>query len=476
MALEELKLPAAIAPWTVPFILYSLLPLLGTAALAFQLPAVAQSKARATLYAFGGLINGGSIVFILSFTTLSDAHFPIYLACLATLFAGLALIPNFSKIPPATAFTAPILGSHITFWSTPETSLSFIVAFGVSIAFAFAAAKKTHKFNSKLHKLPELVLLGLSVVTVYSYLYSGYSQSNWFPFLAPAFAIALKLIRLRPFHTLADLFLLPLLLDLVFFVDSGQAFATRAIVLALYGLLLASPIIWPRTERNLCFLHRFGIGRKTAHVLVAILAFVNASHMESWLQSQITLLAAAIFFFAIWRFHRHRIAFIACIAFTGSLLLSLFDQFVSHRSNSPWSWQILLIGLSLCLFALVAGSIVKLRPTRRIGSRNITLTAYLAAIASYLAAAFTFAYPPLSLDSYYTPIIAVYCLALISLGIAKRIKPFRIVALAGFLLPLGRLFFIDIQETLHRIIAFAVLAVLFTTIGYLYTRFASRIE
>ncbi|QXD32040.1 hypothetical protein [Candidatus Pelagisphaera phototrophica] len=50
------------------------------------------------------------------------------------------------------------------------------------------------------------------------------------------------------------------------------------------------------------------------------------------------------------------------------------------------------------------------------------------------------------------------------------------VAIIGLTLPLFRLFVYDIWDTLIRIIAFDVLALLFIFVGYLCHRFQSRIE
>jgi hypothetical protein len=72
--------------------------------------------------------------------------------------------------------------------------------------------------------------------------------------------------------------------------------------------------------------------------------------------------------------------------------------------------------------------------------------------------------------------MALFCLILVAVGIGAKIKPYRMVAIIGFALPLFRLFVYDIRDTLIRIIAFAVLAVLFIFVGYLYHRFQSRIE
>ena len=95
---------------------------------------------------------------------------------------------------------------------------------------------------------------------------------------------------------------------------------------------------------------------------------------------------------------------------------------------------------------------------------------------SFIIIVLALSYKDLSLDSYYTPLMALYSLGLVIAGIALKCKPYRLVGIIGLLLPLFRLFVYDIKETLYRIIAFAVLAVLSVLIGFLYHKFQTRIE
>ena len=76
----------------------------------------------------------------------------------------------------------------------------------------------------------------------------------------------------------------------------------------------------------------------------------------------------------------------------------------------------------------------------------------------------------------YTPCLTAFSTGLLILGIVLKSRPYRLVALISFLVPLFRLIVFDIRETLFRIIAFAVLAVVLTLAGFLYQKFSSRIE
>jgi len=60
-------------------------------------------------------------------------------------------------------------------------------------------------------------------------------------------------------------------------------------------------------------------------------------------------------------------------------------------------------------------------------------------------------------------------------GLYFRSVQMRLVGFGGLALAIGRVFAVDVKDTFHRIIAFAVLAVVFLVLGYLYTRFRSVI-
>ncbi|MBC2605865.1 hypothetical protein [Pelagicoccus albus] len=476
LAFWDLLSSRSVAVWSIPFILYFLLPILGTAALGLQLDALTQNKARKTIYFLAGISSGGLLCLFSALNVPDEAQIPLYLAGLAIATGCLATIPRFYSIPVIASSAVCITIGHFVFWSEPENLWSFVAITAVSILFAYQATRRVACFKSKASNLPELTLLGLSVISTYWYFYSGYETLPLFPLFAPAFSVVLRLVRIRPFRTLGDLFLIPLLVNIGNLLSSESSFWIHVLSLALCYCLFFGSSLRPRFERNLYFLRTWGLGRKLGQPFITALILTHCSRIEDWFQSQGILLAATVLFFLLWRLQRHRTSLICSVFLSLISLSNLYETGNFYSDQSPWSWQFLSIGLSFSVFALLAGTVVSFRTSRKIREPLGKVLIYLATIASYLAAAITLAYPGLSLDSYYTPIIAVYCLGLISLGIALKVKPFRIVALAGFVLPVGRLFLVDIQETLHRIIAFAVLAVLFTTIGYLYNRFASRID
>ena len=97
-------------------------------------------------------------------------------------------------------------------------------------------------------------------------------------------------------------------------------------------------------------------------------------------------------------------------------------------------------------------------------------------MTAFIVFAASFQYPLLNLDHLYTPLLAVFSIGLIAIGIVLKSRPYRYVAMLSFVVPVYRLFAYDIKETLYRIIAFAVLAILLTIVAFLYHKFSSRIE
>ena len=69
-------------------------------------------------------------------------------------------------------------------------------------------------------------------------------------------------------------------------------------------------------------------------------------------------------------------------------------------------------------------------------------------MTAFIVFAASFQYPLLNLDHLYTPLLAVFSIGLIVLGIVLKSRPYRYVAMLSFLVPIYRLFAYDIGETL----------------------------
>lgn len=473
LCIWDLDTAAALQTWSASWLLFLAAPALATAAFAFLRPAWDGDLNRSALYALACFANGVFAVAVIARSNAADSAQAIYLSVLAALFAGLAALPRFNRALPVAASAPLLLASHLTYWFSPHNEWAFAATALVTLAFAYAASRFVSGWRRR-NALPELALLSLVLVSLYAFLVDRFASAPWLPLLLPAMAIALFAARPSVFRASADLFAVALALDLAFGVDAALGPAAGGAKLALYGALLALPIARPSWLRRL-WIARWRRGGLRFAQFAAVVVALRVALDLSWLASELFLVGAAAGCFALWRGHRHRSA-LASSALLFLVALAKLALSVEGGYAQPWASHALAAGAALSVATLVCGAILWSRTCRRISDTSKTALTYAFALASYASIAVALGSESPSLQTYYTPLLALFCLLLIGVGIAARVKPYRIVALAGFALPLGRLFLYDIRETLYRIVAFAALAALLTLIGYLYNRFAARIE
>ena len=149
------------------------------------------------------------------------------------------------------------------------------------------------------------------------------------------------------------------------------------------------------------------------------------------------------------------------------------------RVHSPWGAEVLWSALLLYGFALL-WFYLKPLPFERLPEawreRFLATSSVLSAGLFFAVSVVTFQYAPLGLYDLYTPILAATAFILILLGLFRVDAVYRRLGLIFLLLPLVRLFVVDVKDVLHRIIAFAAAAVLLTVLGYLYHRLSARLK
>lgn len=479
LALDAL-LFSELAPWSTRWIMYLLLPLIGVASQSWLFGDDRGGSGRFALYMIAALANGALLTGLLLRTQLAVGVDPAYLATVPAVVALVGLAPGFSARVATMAAAPPLLAAHIDFWLDPIAAASFAVVLLVSLAGAYAAARKVSPAGGRRHLLPEWAILALSMISLIAFLENAFWDAAWLPFVYPALALLAFAARKRPFRTLADTAPIPLAF-LVFNAQSEEySLPIAACILVLSALVLAWPRIAPKSITHPHLLRPRAAWRPAFHLVVAALALSMALRLEAWFHANLLLTFSGFGFFALWKLHRHRSALVLSLGLLAlGLSLTVYASAMAEAfsdERAPWAKDVLAMGLLQALGFLGCAVWLAKGVARRISIFHRTLALYGLALGSFAAIAFSLSYRDMGMDAYYTPLIAVYCLLLVSLGIALKIKPFRMVAIVGFLLPLGRLFVYDIKETLYRIIAFAALALLLTFIGYLYNRFASRIE
>lgn len=232
---------------------------------------------------------------------------------------------------------------------------------------------------------------------------------------------------------------------------------------------------------------RDGIGWAQRYSLWAIIgcgllwmypAQFSANH-ANWLTWQMVFFGSAALLLAGTRFLKVPGYFIGALLFGGTGFLRHAESMLGEAvAYAPWVSEAL--GSAAALYALVLTWIfLKPEPWRlsepTIRKRLQSLFSAVAAALFFLNSALTFHYHALGWLTWYTPILALTAFLMILLGLFLRDAVFRQLGLLALAVPMVRLFLIDVQDALYRIIAFAAAAVVLTVLGYLYHLLSSRL-
>ena len=149
-------------------------------------------------------------------------------------------------------------------------------------------------------------------------------------------------------------------------------------------------------------------------------------------------------------------------------------NFLNHLEGSPPStiytvWSTV-FGFTLLIYAILAPRVRSDLPRN-----GIAFLEWLTASAALLIILMLYGKQQGSLHAYTTVAWGAFAIVQFLAGLFFRQKALRFVALAGFVPCLVRLFAVDTHDTLHRIIASGALGAVFLLIGWLYTKYGSRL-
>jgi hypothetical protein len=460
--------------------LYLIHPIIAAALLSYLKRTRDQDGRPSHFYFAAALLNGLAGI---RFITLSDVSFdllPMVIGAYGAILCSIGLIPRLSRAVPALSGALLILTANLRFWLYPYSELSFVLCAALSIGSAFAIAR-LYRTQARTFFLPAELLFHLAwVVTVYAYLANTFQEQSWFVYLPAAFSILLLVTPSGIFKTLRDASLVPLILFTFFEFSPKMGSWGGFIAVLAYLAVLFIPNLKPHLIRDFRLLRRWSVWRPLIHLFTAIILARIAFEFESWLGRVLILLLLAISFHLLWRIHKRYIALFLSIGFLGlgfASIVSIWDSSLdNYLQTLPWAREVLIGGLLATIVALGLGIDHAKSGHRKLSPRTRQILIYLAALLSFATVAVTLSSDLLWKDSSFTPLMALTSLVLVGIGIGAKIKPYRIVGLVGFALPLTKLFVHDIRDTLVRIVAFAILSVLSFLIGYLYHRFQSRIE
>ena len=455
-------------------------PLIAASVLASLKGGRDQDKRVGWSYRIFAIINGfAGMRFIIASDLVGNAQ-PIATGLYGAIICAICFIPLFANSIPAISGGLLILIANVQYWDDPYNGISFatsaILAF--LVAGAITRLHKSRASNSSLSA--ELLFHATWVISLYAFLSNAFQSEAWFAYLPALLSIGLLAVPTSPFKALREASLVPLLLFAAMGSSNTPSTWGNWIAVLLYLGVLFLPNFKPKLIGDFRLLRPLNLWRTIQHLLVAVILIRVAFEFESWLGRVLILLALTISFHLLWRIHKHLIALILSLATLGLSLISVAsiwaDSLGGLLNTLPWAGEALTGGLLTTVIALGIGIDHARTQHRKLSAQARNGLAYLAAIIAFATIITTLSSDLLWRESSFTPLVALFCLILIAIGIGAKIKPYRMIALIGFALPLARLFIYDIRETLTRIIAFAILSVLITFIGYLYHRFQSRIE
>tara|TARA_B110000008_G_scaffold275357_1_gene312656 strand:- start:4653 stop:7553 length:2901 start_codon:yes stop_codon:yes gene_type:complete len=432
---------------------------------------------RRILYSIPALLLAISSIAFAIQSKMGGFDHPATVASMAALAAVIGFIPVVGKWIPIMVGSIVFIISHIIFWSDPAG----IKTVSIVLAVSAGGILGTIRLHSKRRHAIETAIHLLWVLTTVIYL-KAFEDLAIYPIVMVCLCYILLLGGLSPAKRMAEVAAMPLLLLLLF---EPQAIAYPPYILLLSALLIGilanAGIIQPRLKSFIRFQAKYATYWWVLNGL-----FLYWTHWA--LQGSMTMthqfliwtLLGAVYY-ALWQWRGELFSLVMALVFAAIPVIRIVDLWLNPMNGglmdgAPWAGQVLVAGLCSMLLWITLGACTKLLADQRLSSRAQELLAWVCGMTAFIVFAASFQYPLLNLDHLYTPLLAVFSIGLIVLGIVLKSRPYRYVAILSFVVPVYRLFACDIRETLYRIIAFAVLAIFLTLVAFLYQKFSSRIE
>jgi hypothetical protein len=402
---------------------------------------------------------------------------PATVASMAALAAVIGFIPVVSKWIPIMVGSIVFVIANIIFWNDPSGIKTVSILLAVSAGGIFGIIR----LRSKRRHAVETAMHLLWVLTTVIYL-KAFEDLAIYPIVMVCLCFILLLGGLSPAKRMAEFAAVPLLLLLLF---EPRAIAYPPYILLLFALLIGilanAGIIQPWLKSFIRFQSKYAIYWWVLNGL-----FLYWTHWA--LQGSMTMTNQFLtwsllggVYFALWQWRGEMFSFVMSLVFAAIPVIQIVNFWLNpiHEGlmdGAPWPGQLVVAGLCSMALWITLGACTKLLTDQRLSSRAQELLAWVCGMTAFIVFAASFQYPLLNLDHLYTPLLAVFSIGLIAIGIVLKSRPYRYVAMLSFVVPVYRLFAYDIRETLDRIIAFAVLAILLTIVAFLYHKFSSRIE
>jgi len=257
---------------------------------------------------------------------------------------------------------------------------------------------------------------------------------------------------------------------------SAGLWSTMGLSSGLACLLL--PVVFPKIEENLGWGRFQQIWSYLGAGLLWVYALKFGDREATWLAGQVVFsMVAYVLLAGSWRW-RIPGYFAGALLFIGIVAMRHFLAMLGEAgAYYPCKSEALISAGLLYAFALL-WFFLKPDPFRieKPGHKwqfEWTCSG-LGGVLFFLTSVLTFRYGEVGLMSWYTPLLALTAFVMIFLGLFRVDMIYRYLGLAALLIPLVRLFVVDVKDVLHRIIAFAAAAIVLTVLGYLYHRLSAR--
>jgi len=268
---------------------------------------------------------------------------------------------------------------------------------------------------------------------------------------------------------------------LVFMLSESAAVGAGVLSIVAFAsgiLWLAVPVLVPTVKSGQGWAVKASAWSAIGAFLFWLYALLFGDPEATWLSGQLVLgIIALILLLGAFRWPVYGYLF-GALLFVGTVAGRHAFSMMGESLYVPWKSDALISAGLLYAFSLL-WFFLKPNPFQfrdpRKAEQLLQFSSGLAAVLFFVTSAVTFQYDALGWMDWYTPILAVTAFIMILLGLFRSDSVFRRLGLIALAVPLVRLFLVDVQDVLHRIIAFAAAAILLTLLGYLYHRLASRL-
>ncbi len=392
-------------------------------------------------------------------------------------FAALSFVPFLSRWLLLLTSALGFIAASVLFCAAPYSLLLLLLLAAAGVAGVIVLTG----IEGRASRLGENALYVL--VRVPALLWILQVLDNWpgQAFLMQVIAAVLLATGLiKRFRDSSAWFFLPLLVLILSENPDPEAGKWGTVGLAAGLLVMALPAVFRQIRDNL------GWGRKgqawsyIGAVLLWLYAIKFGDREAPWLAGQVAFSLVSLLLLAgSWRWKVPGY-FVGAVLFIALVVSRHFTSMIGEGyAYHPWSSEALFSAALVYAFALLL-FFLKPQPFafKRPGNRRQfnLLCSGGAALLFFLNSVVTFRYAELGLMSWYTPLLALTAFVMIILGLVRTDAAFRYLGLAALLVPLVRLFLVDVKDVLHRIIAFAAAAVVLTLLGYLYHRLSERLR